>query len=146
MLHQICQDDRVFRTQVETFTLPLDEFNHEAHVRLAYIYLATSGSTDAAIDCMRKTLLGLLGHAGIDPSVKYHETLTQAWMRAVAHFMSRTRAADSAADFLDQNPQLRDAGIMQSHYSPSLLFSEEARAEFVEPDRSEIPRDGAFGE
>ena len=92
---------------------------------------------------MRRTLHGLLNHAGVDPATKYHETLTRAWILAVRHFMSRTAESESAAAFIEQHPQLRDSGIMRSHYSTALLFSEEARASFVEPDLSGIPVPGA---
>ncbi len=36
-----------------------------------------------------------------------------------------------------------DAKIMMTHYSAEVLFSDEARAEFVEPDLEPIPRHGA---
>ncbi len=42
----------------------------------------------------------------------------------------------------DNNPRLLDAKIMMTHYSAEVLFSEEARARFVEPNISPIPRNG----
>jgi hypothetical protein len=38
------------------------------------------------------------------------------------------------------NPALLDSKIMLTHYSATVLFSAEARGEFVEPDISPIPR------
>jgi hypothetical protein len=54
--------------------------------------------------------------------------------------MALTPEAESSDAFIDANPQLLDSRIMLSHYSASLLFSPEARAEFMEPDQSPIPK------
>lgn len=142
MDHRIDTRDREFMARVEACTFPVDAFDHAAHVRLAYVYLVEAGSTDAATDRMRATLLGLLRHAGIDPATKYHETMTTAWILAVHHFMAGTGASESSADFIARNPRLLDSRIMQTHYSTELLFSAAARAAFVEPDRAAIPRHG----
>jgi len=52
----------------------------------------------------------------------------------VADFYKRVMA------FIEANPILLDGKIMLTHYSADLLFSEEARARFVEPNLDEIPR------
>jgi hypothetical protein len=58
----------------------------------------------------------------------------------VDHFMHRSPDSRCADDFIDRNPVLLDSKIMLTHYSAGLLFSEAARAEFVEPDLDPIPR------
>jgi hypothetical protein len=88
---------------------------------------------------MRAALHTFLDHHGV-PATKYHETLTRAWVLAVRHFMSRNQATGSADAFIAANPVLLDSKIMLTHYSAELLFSDEARAHFVEPDLSAIPR------
>lgn len=128
-------DDLAFRTAFESCQVA--EFDHRAHVRLAYVYLAEH-DTDTAFQRMRDALRGFLAHRDNDPS-KYHDTLTRAWIMAVRHFMDRTPSASSADAFIDQNPKLLDAGIMMTHYSAEVLFSPEARAGFVEPDLDSIP-------
>ena len=47
---------------------------------------------------------------------------------------------DSAESFIDQNPEMLDSNIMMTHYSAEVLFSNEARARFVEPDLEPIPQ------
>ena len=74
------------------------------------------------------------------PASKYHATITKAWILAVRHFMALTPDVESADVFINANAQLLDSNIMLSHYSASLIFSPEARAEFMEPDQSPIPR------
>ena len=138
MTHRVSPDDRLLVAQLESSTLAPSQFDHRAHVRVAYVYLADS-DPETATARMRAVLLAFLQHHGIAAS-KYHATITQAWILAVRHFMALTPDAESAEAFIDANPQLLDSRIMLSHYSASLLFSPEARAEFIEPDQSPIPK------
>ena len=119
---------------------PAAQFNHHAHLRLAYIYL-TEHDTETAYHLMREALQSFLKYNGVDLS-KYHETMTRAWILAVRHFMEATSSAESADSFIEQNPDMLDAKIMMTHYSAEVIFSDEARARFVEPDRDPIPRYG----
>ena len=137
MKHALSGDDRCFREEFEACRVTPAEFNHRAHVRLAYIYLVDS-SPEAAPDLMREALLGFLRHHGIEVS-KYHETLTRAWILAVRHFMEGSPPARSADAFIAGNPSLLDSKIMMTHYSAEVLFSAEARARYVEPDVDPIP-------
>ena len=130
--------DRQFKTDFESGQVPLDEFDHRAHLRLAYIYVVETGA-DLAYQRMRGALEAFLRVNNIE-SGKYHDTMTRAWVMAVRHFMEKTAQADSADTFIDQNPMMLDSRIMLSHYSADLLFSDEARAAFVEPDLSPIPQ------
>jgi hypothetical protein len=138
MAHQLSADDRRFREDFEACRIQPDAFDHRAHVRLAYMYLAEN-NVDRALSLMRDALLVFIAHNGI-PAAKYHETLTRAWILAVHHFMSTSDAAASADAFIDDNPRLLNTKIMMSHYSAAALFSPEARATFVEPNLDPIPR------
>lgn len=140
MAHLLSTEDREFRTQFESCEFPPAEFNHRAHLRLAYVYL-TEHDTETAYQSMRDGLQSFLEYNGIDLS-KYHETITRAWILAVRHFMEATASSDSADSFIEQNPKMLDAKIMLTHYSAEVLFSDEARARFVEPDLDPIPRYG----
>jgi hypothetical protein len=131
-------DDRDFRAAFEAGRVAPADFGHRAHVRLAYVYLA-DGDVEAAVDRMRAGVRGFLRHHGID-AAKYHETMTRAWVLAVRHFMEISKPAASADAFIERNPILLDTKIMLTHYSAGLLFSDEARARFVEPDLGQIPR------
>ena len=138
-MHSLSKQDEEFKAQIESFTFPIPDFNHKSHIRLAYVYLAES-NTEMAIQLMRNALTGLLKHAGIDPSQKYHETLTEAWILAVHHFMNKTDSSESADDFIEKNTILLDSKIMMTHYSAEVLFSAEARQSFIEPNLDPIPR------
>jgi len=126
--------DRAFVEAFEACAIAPPAFHHREHVRLAYIYLCLAdGGVGEAHARLRASLRAFIRHNGVDPA-KYHETLTQAWMLAVDHFMTRSAPAASSDDFIDANPRLLDTGIMLTHYSKDTLFSDEARHKFVEPD------------
>ena len=131
-------DDREFRSEFESCRMPKERFDHRAHVRLAYTYLVEV-DTDAAVTRMRSALQAFLRHNGIEMS-KYHETMTQAWILAVRHFMASSPGCASADHFIERHPILLDSRIMMTHYSAETLFSDEARERFVEPNLEEIPR------
>ena len=137
MTHSLSQSDRAFREDFTSGRVTPQQFDHRAHVRLAYVLLAEAGVDDAT-EQMRSALLSFIARNGIDRA-KYHETITRAWILAVRHFMDRTPRSASADAFIDANPVLLDSKIMLTHYSASLLFSPEARAAFVEPDIQPIP-------
>jgi len=137
MTHSTSAEDDLFRDAFASGKVTLAQFDHRAHVRLAYVLLANE-DVDAATARMRSTLLGFLAHHGVDPA-KYHETITRAWILAVRHFMDRTGNSASADEFISANPVLLDSKVMLTHYSADLLFSPEARARFVEPDLQGIP-------
>lgn len=137
MAHTLSSDDHHFRKEFEGCRITPGEFNHRAHIRLAYIYLAENGPEEA-FSLMRAALLGFLRHNGV-PMSKYHETLTRAWILAVRHFMERSPTAPSADAFIAANPTLLDSKIMMTHYSAEVLFSEEARGRYVEADIDPIP-------
>lgn len=138
MAHQTSVQDREFLRQFETFVLKPDALDHRSHVRLAYIYLCDYDA-NTAHQKVRHALGGFLSHHSVDPS-KYHETITQAWILAVRHFMAHTPDASSASEFIDANPELLDSGIMMTHYSKSVMLSDKARKSFVEPDLDPIPK------
>lgn len=129
-----------FKNQMENCAFPAPNFNHRAHLRLAYIYLSENNA-ESSTSLMRDTLNRFLIHNGVDPS-KYHETLTKAWILAVHHFMNKTGDTSSAHEFIDRNPEMLDTGIMMTHYSGEVLFTDEARAAFVQPNLDPIPRYG----
>jgi len=138
MRHSASEEDRRLQAGVESCTVTPAQFDHRAHVRLAYVYL-TQHDAESAHDRMRGTLRTFLQCHGVTPT-KYHETITRAWILAVRHFMEKTEATESADAFIDRNPEILDAKIMLTHYSADLLFSDSARHTFIEPDRAPIPR------
>jgi len=132
----VSQSDLEFMRAFESGEVPVSEFNHLAHLRLAYAYLCR-GDLKYAEQKMREALLAFLDANEI-PRAKFHETLTRAWVMAVAHFMSR-RGSGAFSEFIASSQPLLDTKVMLTHYSAAALFSERARVAFVEPDLEVIP-------
>ncbi len=137
MAHRVSAEDRKFQHDFEQAVLQPSDFTHRAHIRLAYIYLCDNPLTDAKL-LMQQALLNFLAANGVDPA-KYRETMTQAWMMAVQHFMRTSHGQPSAAHFIAHNSQLLDFQTMLTHYTEDTLFSDRARVAFVEPDLDAIP-------
>ena len=138
MKHRISADDRDFLRRFSCCEIEVGGFHHREHVRLAYIFLVLYG-VEEACPKFRASLQAFLRHNRVDPA-KYHETMTQAWILAVFHFMQTAAARSSSTEFMDANPMLMNPRIMLTHYSSELIGSDRARAHFVEPDMDPIPR------
>lgn len=140
MNHTISAEDILFRQSFEGFKVAPSDFDHAAHVRLAYIYLCRF-PVEVAAERMKGALLAFLDHLGVG-SAKYHETITRAWIAAVRHFMESSPRSASSMEFIGLNPRLLDSKIMLTHYSAEVLFSQAARTSFVLPDKTPIPEHG----
>jgi hypothetical protein len=114
--------DAEFIAALESGTLPKDLMDHAAHLRLALIF---RGEPERA----REVLLRYIERVGAQ--VKYNETLTWFWLRAVnAHEGNLRELLQS---------QLADTNLPMRHWSPELLWSDAARSGWVEPDLRPLP-------
>ena len=116
--------DAEFLAALERGTFPRDEMDHRAHLRLA---LLCRGDPQRARDLLVTYVTKIGG------LVKYNETLTQVWLRLVA-----AHPPEETLDALMRTP-LGDASLPFRHYSAERLWSDEARARFVEPDLAPLP-------
>jgi hypothetical protein len=123
-------DDAAFLTAFESCTLPKEALNHLGHVRMAFLVLGRNGDVAAAL----QRYVGAHGLSAI-----YNETLTRAWVRLVEDAMLAFPAAGSFEALLEAAPRLRDPALPLQHYSRELLFSEQARGRFVQPDLAPLP-------
>lgn len=139
MKHRISAADEAFRDAFEHFEITAGDFDHEAHVRLAYVYLCRE-PPERAYESMKVALLAFLGHLGIG-TTRYHETITHAWIMAINHFMESSEPCTDFAAFVHNNPRLLDPAIMLKHYTARTLFSDDARERVVDPDIAPIPRE-----
>ncbi len=130
--------DQSFLSRFKRNEIGGDEFHHREHLQLAYIFLRLH-PFETAVEKMETGLRSLLAHRGA-PASKYHHTLTEAWLRAVQHFMDRAGPTVDFEQFLETAAsQLLDKEIMGTHYSTDRLWSDAARASFIEPDLQPIP-------
>ena len=114
-------------------TFPPVAFTHEAHLRLAWLLLKQYGR-DRAVEQVCEQIRAFTirnGAAG-----KYHHTLTRAAARLVWDCMQASQAPDFEA-LLKAYPSLTAnfREMLMVHYSETRLFSEQARTDYLEPDR-----------
>src|SRR6185312_14422959 len=81
--------DETFLARFEAASLP--SFDHRDHLRVVFAY-ARRGGLEHAVARAREGLRRFAATHG-EPG-RYHETLTTAWARVVAHYALRTGDAD----------------------------------------------------
>jgi hypothetical protein len=124
--------DEEFLARFEAHDLP--GFSHVDHIRMAFAY-ARRGGVQGAVEGAR----GIRGFAeAVGAHTKYHETMTVAWARIVGRVALDSQPLGFPA-VLDAHPELLGRDLLAEHYSDELLFSDEARAAFVEPDLAPLP-------
>ena len=120
--------------QFEAGDVDADEFDHEAHVYMGWLYVRAFDLADAVarFDSALRRLTARLGVPG-----KYHATIT--WLFLVL-INERAVSNETWDDFRSRNKDLiRDSKTtLQRYYSDALLFSDAAREHFVLPDKLAI--------
>ncbi len=109
-----------------------EQFDHEAHVRVAWLML---GETDLD-DCLRRyprALRRITERLGVPE--KFHATLTGFLLLLIAERRANLPDAGWLA-FRAANPDLLTASgdLLRRHYSPDRLASALARRQFLAPD------------
>jgi hypothetical protein len=129
--------DDEFLAAFQACRLQAADFDHRAHVRMAWLLLErqpleeASGSICAGIQ--RFAL-----HLGA--TTKFHRTISEALTRLIA---SKAAAGGPRTwpGFAHAHPELMTnvRELLAQYYSPELLSSEAARQRFVAPDRAPLP-------
>ena len=131
--------DQDFLAEFEACTLPKPLWTHEAHIRMAWLYLSCEGF-DVVLPRARESIKRYNAAVGGSPT-GYHETITQVYLRLVAARISARPATDDWLGFRGANSDLLDRSTPPTlrYYSKGTLLSDLARAQFVEPDLESLP-------
>ena len=137
--------DTTFLRQFETAALPLEEWHHQQHLKVAYLYLRKHPFAEA-LALMRANIKAYnAAHHVPDTQLSgYHETMTQAWMRLVDFTLREYGPAENADDFCQRHPELSRKETMRLFYTRELFMSPEAKAGFIEPDLAPLPKGKAL--
>ncbi|HEY4281689.1 MAG TPA: hypothetical protein VGM62_01410 [Chthoniobacterales bacterium] len=113
-----------------------ESFHHLSHLHVAWVYLNESSSVDEAASKMRRTLQKFAAAAG--HAEKYHETITQFWIRLLGHLRDSGEHSD-LSEILKAHPWLLEKNASMEYYSRDTLFSDRARISWVDPDLRPLP-------
>ena len=124
--------DDAFLNQFQTCKLPEALFDHEAHLRLAWLHISKYGPKQA-IQNVSDQILRYTQHLGAEDI--FHKTVTVAAVKAVHHFMEKAKS-ETFADFIAEYPRLKTnmMDLLAQHYSFNIFQNDEARQRFLEPD------------
>lgn len=119
----------------EDATISRDAWKHAEHLTVALHYLCLH-DIETATEKMRAGIFKLLTEGfevDLSKEMPYHETLTIFWMRTVADF-NATKNGTSLLDKANELVAEYDKDYPLKFYSREFLFSDEARAQFVDGD------------
>ena len=120
----------------ENASISREDWRHAEHLTVALCYLQDN-DFEAALTKMRGGIFNLLKAFDIDlkKEMPYHETLTVFWLKAVENFKN-SEGERSILEVCNELIEKFDKDYPLRFYTRELLFSEQARNEFVEPNLS----------
>ena len=136
-------DDESFLADFEARRIPIEQWSHRCHVRMAYLYLVRHGY-DAGLVRIRDGINALnASHGDKIPKDQvdrgYHETLTVAWARIIAAAIRQWGAGADFDAFAAEQPHLLSKRLTRLFYSRGRMMTWEAKRAFVEPDLLPLP-------
>jgi len=123
--------------------LPKVEWTHEAHLA-ATSYLLTR-RPDIDLDHELPGIIRRYNESvgGVNDDMQgYHETITRTFLHGVRLFLAGEAAGEALHDLVNallRSPMGRRDWPLR-FYSPQILFSVDARRDFVAPDLAALPR------
>lgn len=132
-------DDPAMVWAFESCEYPYSEWNHRAHVRIGYLYVARYG-LDEAVTRMRVGLQAYNREHGVIDGLEmgYHETITQAFVRLIDGAIRRSGVCADSEAFCERHPELLDKGVLLRFYSRDRIVSRDAKSRYVEPDLAKL--------
>ncbi len=117
--------------QFEAGNVDAEEFDHEAHVYMGWLYMKRF-DPPVAIARFDAALRRLTDKLGVPQ--KYHATITWLFLLLISE---RLRPGERWPEFRNRNRDLVENSMttLKRYYSEALLFSDRARGGFVLPDR-----------
>ncbi|MCD9187517.1 MAG: hypothetical protein LUM44_13950 [Pyrinomonadaceae bacterium] len=118
----------------ENATISRKAWGHTEHLVVG-VYYVWNNDFDTALNKMRKGIFNLLDAFGVDRTKEdpYHETLTHFWIKTLDDYKN-LRFENSLIENCRGIVENFDKNYPLNYYSRELLFSAEARKEFVAAD------------
>jgi len=135
------KNDRIFLKAFEECTLPIEEWSHKAHVRMAFLYHQLYTNDEAT----EKIKSGIrLYNSAFQKHTSYHETMTLFWIRIIQSALLQQSLAnvDILQDFeafIQLHSYLLNSKLFLEYYSAEVMFSQDARQKFISPNVKPLP-------
>ncbi len=123
-------EDAAFLDALETGALTPSNFDHRAHLRAGFLYLARHDFPSACV-AMKCTIVGFAARHG--KASLYHETLTVAYLALIAERRADEPAHVRFDDFMARYPELEDMAYFRRYYPAGSLDDPDARRTFFLP-------------
>nr|WP_299381950.1 hypothetical protein [Allomuricauda sp.] len=124
--------DTIFEASFSDASLNPQLFTHEAHLRLAWIYIKKYGIDKAESKiCDEIRQFDKIHGDG----TKFNMTVTVAAVKMVHHFIKKSDSVTFSA-FINQFPRLvtRFKVLLNQHYGMDVFNNDQARLKYLEPD------------
>lgn len=124
-------DDEAFLSALRTGRLESSKFHHADHLRLAWLAVHKLTLTEAE-EFVCSAIKGFAERHGA--SHKYNQTVTVGWVRLIA-----THRESTFEEFLTRNEHQLNQKLLLRFWTASLLGSDLAKSQWIEPDRQQLP-------
>ena len=133
--------DSAFLKAFVDCTIPIAEWKHRSHLKVAYLFLGQHPFPEA-LDRVRESIKRYNAATNTPETLDrgYHETITVAWLKLVQFTLAEYGPAASADEFLEAQEHLLNRKALRFFYSRENLVSWRAKAEFVAPDLTPFPQ------
>ena len=133
-------NDADLLTAFEDCSLPIEQWTHRAHIRVAYLFASTHDFA-SAVDRMREKIKAYNKTIDTPEAIDrgYHETITVAFMTLVFAANVQTGPHESSNEFCEVHPELLTKQALLSYYSRERILTMKAKAGFIEPDLCPLP-------
>jgi hypothetical protein len=130
--HHSHLSDKEFENLFEKGDLPPSLFSHEAHLRLAWLYIKKYGQEKAAEKICREIKQFDHLHGKGD---KFNITVSVAAIKMVDHFIKKSESNDFYT-FIKKFSRLKTGfkELLYQHYNLDIFSNKEAKTSFIEPD------------
>ncbi len=129
-------NDREFLEALENMTISPELFTHEAHLRMAWLYIRQNSKKQA----MQKISAAIRGLDNKYSAGKnYHYTKTVAFAQIIGHMIKNDPCGNWQDFFLTHADLFFSKKTLEIYYSNQLINSVIAGKEFIEPDICPLP-------
>lgn len=125
------------RSQFENKTLPKEQWTHNAHFAVAFVYIDKYKTIEKSLSKIRESIKDYNVAVGTENNENsgYHETLTIFWLIVVFEYCALKNKSNINATYLEFiQTSFANPKFPLHFYSKELLFSSSARQKWIEPD------------